>query len=169
MVDFISHALWAFALFHDFSFALAFVLFSLLPDLLWGVPLVIILIITGKLWQMRKMKWRSTQKQENPNGMPVNFIQNAYHFSHSWLVMALASIIVFVFLPSLALPFVGGVFLHLSLDLFLHKDSISGQMPFYPLSKFKVKGFLHWSDRRFMILNYLLLSIIYILILAYHF
>jgi hypothetical protein len=168
MVDFISHALWAFALFHDFSLAWAFVFFSLLPDLLWGAPLTLILTISGKLWQARKIKWRSTRKQETLSGMPVNFIQNAYHASHSWLVMTILSTLFLTIYPPLALPFIGGVFLHLTLDLFLHKDSIAGQTPFYPLSNFKVKGFAHWSNKKIIIINYALLTITYTLILTNH-
>lgn len=168
MVDLISHALWAFAFFHDLSNAWLYVGFTLLPDLLWGAPLFIFLILTRRLGKIKGIKWHSNQKQGEVEGVPINFIHKAYHLSHSWLVMSLTSVLVFIFIPSITLPFIGGVFLHLAFDLFLHKDSVSGQMPLYPLSFYRVKGFIHWSNRKFMILNYLMLTIAYVLILIYH-
>lgn len=165
MVDFISHALWAFAVFHNSADAFAFAGFSLLPDLLWGVPAVFLFFLNGgslgELRKMRRLPHESVRK--SPYFSSVRIF---YHASHSWLVTALASVAVYFLLPALAFPFTGGVFLHLAMDLFVHKDSVAGQLPLYPLSRFKVNGFFHWSNRKFLAFNYAALVIVYALIFA---
>ena len=164
MVDFIAHALWAYAMFHHQPDAYWYVAFSLLPDLLWGVPAFVGFFLSGMgIDDLRKMRWKLPH--ESASKTPYfSFIRTAYHASHSWLLMAVASLIVAVAIPWLAVPFAAGVFLHLAMDLLVHKDSIAGQVPLYPLSSWKVNGFIHWSDRRFIIANYALLAVVYALI-----
>lgn len=164
MVDLISHALWAYALFHHQPEVYWYVAFSLLPDLLWGIPSFIGFFASGmSLGQLRRMRWKLPH--ESASKMPYfSFVRTAYHASHSWLLMAIASLVVAAVVPGLAVPFAAGVFLHLAMDLFVHKDSVAGQVPLYPLSKWKVTGFVHWSEKRFLVANYALLAIVYALI-----
>ncbi len=166
MVDLFSHALWAYALFHSQPDALAYAAASVLPDVLWAVPAVLSYTIGGHgLHEFRRVRWNSTN--ETASKIPhFDFIRRAYHFSHSWLIMALLSAAVALFFPKFAVPFIAGVFLHLGMDLFVHKDSISGQLPLYPASKWRVNGFIHWSSWKFLAANYALLAIVYALILT---
>ena len=166
MVDLISHALWAFAFFHNLSNAWLYVLFTLLPDLLWGVPSFAFLISTGRLGELRKARWRRSQNKDGVKDFRSDLGGKLYHLSHSWIAMGFVGALLLVFIPSIAFPFIGGVFLHLAFDLFLHKDSVFGQMPLYPLSSFRVEGFIHWSDRRLIVLNYALLTLAYFIIIA---
>lgn len=165
MVDFFSHALWAYALFHSQGNALYYAAFSILPDLLWGIPAMLGFLFSGmRFSQIRRMRWRV---HENPSKMPYfSFVRAAYHSSHSWVVMAVFCLVVLALLPWLAAPFAAGVFLHLGMDLFVHKDSIAGQLPLYPFSRRRVPGFIHWSEKRFLLVNYALLAVVYALILA---
>ena len=161
MVDLVSHALWAYALFHHQPDAYLYAGFTLLPDLLLAIPAFIGFFISGmNIGQLRKMHWKLPH--ESKSRMPYfRFVRTAYHASHSWLVMAILSLLVAIVFPAFAIPFAVGVFLHLALDLFVHKDSFAGQVPLYPLSSWKVKGFIHWSEKRFLLVNYALLIIVY--------
>lgn len=95
------------------------------------------------------------------------FVRGAYLASHSWLLAGIASIVVYFAAPSFAAPFAFGVFLHLAMDLFVHKGGVGGQVPFYPVSMYRVVGFVHWSDRAFLAANYALLILVYALIWAH--
>ncbi|MFA6329659.1 MAG: hypothetical protein WCX64_03170 [Candidatus Micrarchaeia archaeon] len=166
MVDVVSHALWAYALFHHQPDAYWYAAFTLLPDLLWAIPAIVGFFMSGMgIGQLRKMRWRLPHESDSKKPYFV-FVKTAYHASHSWLVMAVLSAIVAAVFPAFALPFAVGVFLHLGLDLFVHKDSFAGQVPLYPLSNLKVGGFVHWSDRKFIAANYALLIIAYALIMS---
>lgn len=167
MVDLISHALWAYALFHRQSNVFAYVAFSLLPDLVFGLPALIAFTANGEIRQNFRRARRWQLPHETASKLPYfEFVRKFYHASHSWLVMGFTSLVLLAFAPQFALPFVSGVFLHLGMDLFVHKDSIAGQYPFYPLSNFRVKGFIHWSDKHFLVVNYGLLALLYALIFA---
>ncbi len=163
MVDLVSHALWAYALFHHQPDAYWYAAFTLLPDLLWAIPALVGFFASGmSIGQLRRMRWKLPH--ESTSRMPYfSFVRTAYHASHSWLLMAVASLVVAIAVPGLAVPFAAGVFLHLAMDLFVHKDSFAGQVPLYPLSNWKVKGFVHWSNRKFIAANYALLIIVYAL------
>ncbi|MFH0974065.1 MAG: metal-dependent hydrolase [Candidatus Micrarchaeota archaeon] len=168
MVDFFSHALWAYALFHARPDALAYAASAVLPDLAWGIPAVLLFFASGrKFSEMRK--WRKLPHEEMRKrfrSQPYfESVRAAYHASHSWLVAALASLVVWAFAPKIALAFFSGVFLHLAMDVFVHKDSVNGQEPFYPLSHWRAPSFVHWSNKKFIAANYALLAIVYALIL----
>jgi hypothetical protein len=169
MVDLVSHALWAYALFHRQQGAYLYAAFTLLPDLLWGAPSFIGFLVSGmSLGDLRRMRWRLPH--ESKSRMPYfRLVRTAYHASHSWLVMAAASAAVAAIAPPIAVPFAAGVFLHLAMDLFVHKDSFAGQLPLYPLSKWKVAGFVHWSEKRFLEVNYALLTVAYALVILGYF
>ncbi|VVB68373.1 Uncharacterised protein [Candidatus Norongarragalina meridionalis] len=156
MVDFFSHALWAFALFHNQPNAWMYAAFAVLPDFLFSLPAIF--VFTTKGISPRHMRWRGAGASVPPE---FGAVITAYHLSHSWLIMGLASWVVALLFPALTAPFFCGVFLHLAMDLFVHKDSVAGQMPLYPLSKRRVAGFFHWSNRKFMILNFALLALAY--------
>ena len=163
MVDFFSHALWAYALFHARPDAVVYAAAALLPDLAWGIPAIILFVASGrKFAELRR--WRKLP-HENLRKQPYfETVRTAYHASHSWVIAAIASFIVAVAIPKLALPFVSGVFLHLAMDLFVHKDSVNGQEPFYPLSAWRAPSFVHWSNKKFIAANYALLAVVYALI-----
>jgi hypothetical protein len=118
--------------------------------------------------ELQKMRWKLPH--ENSSRIPYfHFVRTAYHASHSWLLMAIASLFVAIVFPSLALPFAAGVLLHLAMDLLVHKDSMAGQVPLYPISDWKVKGYVHWSEKRFLVANYAILIVIYALIMLGYF
>ncbi|MFH0836038.1 MAG: hypothetical protein V1834_02635 [Candidatus Micrarchaeota archaeon] len=163
MVDFISHALWSYAIFHAQEQVAFFVLASLLPDLGFGIPAFVLFIAGGAGFKKMQDAWKA---HESRSRLPAfETVKTAYHLSHSWLVMALIALALSIFLPEFVLPFVGGVFLHLALDLFVHKDSPAGQLPLYPLSKHRVKGFIHWHEKKFLLINYAALAVVYALLL----
>ncbi|MBI5226065.1 hypothetical protein HY994_02380 [Candidatus Micrarchaeota archaeon] len=169
MVDLISHALWAFVVFHHQPDAALFAIFSLLPDAIWAIPSVLALIFSGTaLESIRGMGSTNRQQRmariKNQPHFPA--IKLLYNAAHSWLLMGLGVLFVWAALPKFALAFAGGVFLHLALDLFLHKESPFGQYPFFPVSKFKVEGFIHWSDKRVLAINFGALALAYALIFA---
>jgi membrane-bound metal-dependent hydrolase YbcI (DUF457 family) len=165
MVDFLSHALWAYALFHNDPRAPAFALLSLLPDLVWAVPALAAYLWnglrTGRFLPLRKLP------HEEASRLPYfAFVRNVYSLSHSWLGWLVLASLVSYFDPELFTPLFAGVYLHLALDLFTHRHSLGGQRPLYPASDWRVEGFVHWSEARFLIANYGLLTLIYLLIFA---
>ncbi len=167
MVDLVSHVLWAYAFFHNQPDAWAYAAFSVLPDLIWAIPSVGGILTSGQAREhfhgIRKAD-RSERMAHIARQPHFNLVRTLYHAAHSWVLMAAVGAVLWAAVPHLAAPFFGGVFLHLAMDLFLHKESPFGQHPFFPLSKFKVDGFIHWSDRRVLAANFALLALAYLAI-----
>ena len=157
MVDFVSHALWAYVLFHHQADMAAYAFFSVFPDLVWAVPSIFLGLASGSLFERFK-GWRKASRadrfqkmQEQPH---FSMVRTLYRVAHSWLLMSLVAAILWAVRPELMAPFVGGVFLHLGMDLFLHKESPFGQYPFFPVFNYAVDGVIHWSDRRVLAANF---------------
>jgi|GEM_PF-2123369 len=165
MVDLVSHVLWAYAVFNRQPDVWSYAVFSILPDLIWAIPSVGGILTSGQAREhFRNMRhFDRSERMKRIAGQPhFDLVRTLYHAAHSWLLMTVLGGMVWALKPELAAPFFGGVFLHLAMDLFLHKESPFGQHPFFPLSKFKVDGFIHWSDKRVLAANFALLAVAYL-------
>jgi len=152
MVDFVSHVLWGYVCFHSFTDWPLYVFFGLLPDLIFSVPSVFTM-----LKYRRTLKWRLPHEEASKIPEFV-LVRKTYWTAHSLLLIALLVVAAAVLAPAAAAPVAGGMLLHFALDVFTHKDGMAGQKPLYPLSQFKVVGATHWSNRRFLLVDYALLA-----------
>lgn len=160
MADFFSHVFWSYVFFHSFSNWPVFAFFGVLPDLLFGIPALVVMA------RLRRRGGQSLWRlpHEEASRLPgVAWIKRVYWSGHSIVLILALSLAGLVFVPALFLPVFFGMLLHFALDVLTHENSLSGQKPFYPLSNYKVKGLLHWRDRRFLAVNYGLLALAFIL------
>jgi len=159
-MDFFAHIAWSmilFGKFFNFSYLIQISFFSVLPDLLWGIPAVFYMIY----FMLKNRKILSWKKR------PTKFtkkLENLYNSSHSFSVMILFFFIFSIIFSQFYWPILFGWGLHLLLDIFTHKDSIYfKQKPFYPLSNYSVRGYIWHGHWKFLILNWSAIILVYIL------
>jgi len=61
-------------------------------------------------------------------------------------------------------PLFFGWGLHLLIDILLHKDSMFKQRSLYPLSEKTVRGYVWHGQSKFVIINWTLIIIVYVLV-----
>src|SRR3989338_3805980 len=159
-MDFFAHLLWAYIVYGKlvpFQDLLQSMAFTVAPDFVWGIPVFAEYLrrkSRGKIVVFRTLHedWKD--------------FKAIYYFSHSFVLMVLLFILTSVLASKFYLPVLYGWGLHILLDMFLHKGSL-GNKPLYPFLQYKINGFVHWSDKRVLILNWILIAafllVIYIL------
>jgi len=157
-MDFISHALWAFlaARFAKVREWEQFVLFSVVPDVAFALPAVAV----GLFWAVSDMRvpWEAASLAANQWWIGV-----FYHVAHSFLTLAVFVVVARLIFGVFPWPAAGGWALHLLMDLFTHKDSMTMPMPFYPFGP-EVAGFVHWREPWFLAVDWLGLAFAYWLV-----
>lgn len=149
-MDFFSHGLWAFLIFRKYEWKHFGIFFAVLPDLLFGIP-ALILFVLG-----RQPVYTFFSES--------SLIYKLYYLFHSPLTMILCLFISSLFLGRFFYPLFFGWGLHIVVDLLTHQ-SIVPSRPFYPISSFEVRGLVSWGEPWFLALNYSLLIIFYFYIL----
>jgi len=154
-MDFFSHALWAFfvarsAKVKDWK---QFILFSVVPDVAFALPSVLV----GLFWAIsdRLVPWEAASFAAN-----FWWVSVFYHVAHSLLTLAAFVLVARIAFGAFPWAAAGGWFLHLAMDLFTHKDSMTVPMPLYPFGP-EVAGFVHWSEPWFLVVDWLLLAAVY--------
>lgn len=153
-MDILSHALWTNLVFKELpveqrSFAIAF---GVLPDI------VSFLRIMGAGFLKKVMSYK-----DDPLSSFPGLVFKLYNFTHSLVVF----VGIFLFLRIFNLDFLALVFcgwgLHILLDVFTHSANFFATPILWPLSKFHFSG-IAWSNKYFMIFNYLVLVFLYLVI-----
>ncbi len=155
-MDLLGHGLWAFALFKHFPWQLEAAAFSLLPDLLFGIPALFFLMAFGRNWK-------------GNYGKLFPKIEPFYRAGHSLVTMVVCFAGATLFFGEFQLALVAGWGLHILLDAPVHKGGwVDGQELLYPVSKRRVKGrwwFKEEVEKRpwIIIVNYALALLVYFL------
>jgi membrane-bound metal-dependent hydrolase YbcI (DUF457 family) len=158
-MDFLAHIIWSILIFGKlvpFTELMQVGFFSVLPDMIWGIPAFSYFIYRYL---------RGDKIIRDKRGIPrssKNF-EKIYNFSHSFSVMALMFGILSLIFSRLYFPLLLGWGLHLLIDILIHKDSVFRQRPLYPLSNRTVRGYVWHGEAKFVILNWALIIIIALL------
>lgn len=144
---------------------------SSLPDLLESTPFLVYLYINKDKYDLKNIKSvinyatdithnRQFEYQEKfPWAAKMSF------YTHSFLIYIIISILLYLYLLPVFLPFFIGYGLHLITDLFVHNDFFASR-PFYPLTNISMPGLFTWyKSKKFIMYNYIILAIIYFYIL----
>lgn len=181
-MDLPSHVLWTYALekitaptFIDShpKFVLASLFFSALPDLLETTPFLIYLTLHRKKLNLKNFRSIlafavdvNHNRQEDYN-FQFPWAARISFYTHSFLLYVIFSVLFYLFLHWLFLPFVIGYGLHLFSDIFFHNDYFSTR-PLYPLSNFSIPGLFTWYRvRNFGKYNYGLLAVLYLILFLF--
>ncbi|MCX6768092.1 MAG: hypothetical protein NTY90_05205 [Candidatus Micrarchaeota archaeon] len=156
-MDFPSHMLWALFLARVLGISnwTLFAFFAVFPDLAFSTPLLV-------AWAGKSFRgsFRSRREIRNLVAGRFGWIKKVYRVAHSFVTAALFGLFGWLVYGQVMLPALAGWLLHCVFDLFVHKGGVVEAEPLYPL-RYRVNGFIHWSDRRFLLLNYCLLAIAY--------
>lgn len=174
-MDVFAHTLWTNAVFHlkynqqrKMRYLAAF--FGVVPDLIGFAPLFVYLIVSGRIFSGEQFPFESTN-------WTFSFAENAYNYTHSFVVFLFVFLIVslsvnlykkyfttqnkiWFFWPMLGWGF------HILLDIPTHPDFY--HTPFlFPLSDYKYTGGVSWAHPTFLAINYGLLICAYIAVYIY--
>ncbi len=131
------------------------VFFGVAPDLVAFAPATIYAFLFGRGQHLTSLA--------NSNMWVFAYAREAYNYSHSFVIF------LGVFLLVMALrkgrpywPLLGWA-LHIAIDLFTHPDFY--RTPFlFPISEYRNPYGISWAEPKFMLVNYILIAIFYILI-----
>jgi len=177
-----SHALWTYALEKSLwpeylkdnpFFLFSSLFFSVLPDLVVDIPLVVYLIFKKSRFDLKNLKQIIIFAYDIVRNRPEDYqklfpwsFKTAF-YSHSFLVCLICVLILNFAYPKALLPFVFGYGMHLLVDLPLHNDHFASK-PLYPLSNFTIAGWLTWyKTKNFQKYNYFLLLAVYLTLFLY--
>jgi len=149
-MDILAHGLWSYAVFLWTGHPWLAILFGILPDLITFGPLFVVNMFT------RKLKFGKPSAKSVPK-----WIYAIYDVTHSFIVAAIAIGIMFLF-SSAAPWFLFAWILHIVIDIPSHDLSFFPTPFLWPISDIKMDG-ISWGKKWFMVVNYALLLIIYVL------
>ncbi len=150
-MDSIAHLLWTFVLSKFIPEVNPYWLmfFAVIPDF----PLIPYTFRALKLyfkgWSKEKIRSTLTPLEKK-----------LYHTTHSYLVLAFLTLMLFFVKPDLVIPLIlGWGLMHITVDIFLHGTGLSVN-PFYPVTNYEVHGLITWyTNKVFFILNYVFMII----------
>ncbi|KKP62770.1 MAG: hypothetical protein UR56_C0005G0016 [Candidatus Roizmanbacteria bacterium GW2011_GWC2_34_23] len=136
-----THGLLAFSIYQPFkkyNWKKA-VWWAIFPDLFWGIPLAIYLLI-------------SHASIPNDFNQAPSWFYTLYGSSHSFVIAFIVIWIVYYITKKFHSEMLAWPFLHILMDIPGHTYF---QTPFlYPLSNFSIHGFFSWTDKYFDIASY---------------
>ena len=160
-MDFLSHFLWTFGIFFTHEKNWIFAIVGVLPDLLSLGPEYIYLLATSR-FKLRELRTLS------------NYTSRLYDITHSLVVFSIVFGLSFIFFKDYIIYLLPWV-IHILMDLPFHskKPSYNFLWPLlikasfstrflWPFSNFSVDG-INWTKRWFIITNYSLLMLFFIL------
>lgn len=152
-MDILAHALWANAIFIKRSrrerwFA---ILFALLPDFISFGPHFVNSVVNGNFGHRPDLERIDS------------FAIQSYNLTHS-LLIALGVIIIVTVLSRRFYPSLLAWPLHVAIDIFSHSRAFFPTPFLFPFSDFTINA-ISWGNPTFMVVNYSLLTVSYILIL----
>lgn len=152
-MDILSHALWTNLVFKEIppQQRAWIISFGILPDM------ISFSFITVKLFIQKTMHFEAPPLESMP---PHVF--KLYKFTHSLVIwLGIFLLLKLLGLAWLSLAFLGWGF-HIILDIFTHTDSFFPTPIIWPFSDFHFSG-INWSNKWFMLFNYLLLVFLYLM------
>ena len=154
-MDFFAHIFWSIIVYGKilgFEQLIQTTFFSILPDLLWGVPLFSY-VIYQKL-RGRKIAFTHERKEY------LNKFGRIYNYSHSAVTMLVVFAALSLFTFSFYYYAILGWLLHIIIDMLVHRESYFEQKPLYPLSNFRVRGYFLHLNKKFVIINWTIIIIL---------
>ncbi len=149
-MDIFAHFFWTYALFHKTKKPWLAALFGIVPDLLSFGMLFVINIFTGKFFGRPEL-----------SSVP-SFVTKSYNFTHSLIIFSIILLIIYLITKKVYI-FLLGWPLHILLDIPSHTNKFFPTPFLFPISGYTFSG-VSWANPIFMIINYSLLIIIYIII-----
>lgn len=158
-MDILAHSLWGLIIFKLLLFPdlnpYLLVIFSIIPDLVAFVPLIIQMIYNKSLnFKRARAENENTWKKRK---MP-SYVSEIYNWTHSLIVVGTIFIVLFFIKKEYSfyiLPWI----LHIIVDIPSHERDFFGTPILYPISDFKFDG-IPWSNKWHMIINYSLIIIV---------
>lgn len=142
-----------------------------LPDILESTPFLIYLYINKDKYNLKNIKSVISYAADITHNRPLEYQKKfswaakISFYTHSFLIYITISILFYLYLLPLFLPFLIGYGLHLITDLFMHNDFFTSR-PFYPITNASIPGIFTWyKSRKFIIYNYIILAVIYFYII----
>ncbi len=155
-MDIFAHFLWTYAVyFNNKKYRLISTFFGVFPDLLaFGPHLILSLIGLGNHFDKSAL-----------SSIP-DYVYIGYNFSHSLLIFLI--IIGIIYFITREIPiYLGGWLLHILIDIPSHSTDFFPTPFLWPISNFYING-ISWANEKFMIINYILLTITYIFLFIYY-
>ena len=149
-MDIFAHVLWSFAIFSKRSDVWWAVLFGVLPDLLSFGILFFMNLFTGNL-------------QRGPPALSTlpKWLFTAYTLTHSLVLFAAVFLLVFLITKSWYWPLAAWA-IHILIDIPTHSAKFFPTPFLWPISNYNFNG-ISWGTPWFMIINYISLSIVFVL------
>ncbi len=161
-MDVFAHALWTNAVFYkkyrkEKLQRYIAVAFGVLPDLAVFTPAFlygIYMVLTKGAREFGPAAFAS-------NAWPFQFASIGYNYTHSLVIFAIVMVIVMVIRKGKTYWPMWGWVLHILIDIPSHKGFY--ETPFlFPLSSYKFDHGVSWAHPLFMLVNYSLLAIVYL-------
>lgn len=152
-MDIFAHALWTYAIYSKTPYALLAVIFGVFPDLVSFSLFFVKTLLKGNL-NFKKPKVSSVPK----------YIFTIYDITHSLVIFFITTIIVGLLIKSIPW-FMGGWLIHIVLDIPTHKTDFFPTPFLWPVSNYKFKRGTTWDSKKFLIINYTLILLVYIYII----
>ncbi len=150
-MDIFAHGLWSYAVFHKKKYAWLAVLFGVLPDILSFGILFIMNLINGGL----------RRGPPSLSSLP-DWLFAAYNMTHSFVIFLLVFFTVYVLTKKWFWPLTAWA-LHILIDIPTHSFRFFPTPFLWPITGYKFDG-ISWATPWFMLLNYSVLLIAFIVI-----
>jgi len=145
-MDFFSHGLWSYIIFHRSKYVLLAILFGILPDILSWTIFMVYPLKNGFTWK-------------NPDlSLIPKWVFTLYNVTHSLVVIALIFLIVYIIFRRIPL-FLFALPLHILIDIPTHSRDFLPTPFLWPISNWYFPG-ISWGNRYFLIANYSLIIIL---------
>jgi hypothetical protein len=165
-MDVLAHGLWANVMFkiipksrHDKKLTWWGIACGVLPDLLTFTPIFALLffdLIVGR----RNLTGGRPDLDNFPLG---ELTHQLYNYTHSFVIFALAVIVVWAIWKKFPIYFLGWG-LHVFIDIFTHSREFYPTPFLFPIVPYEFNGF-PWSHPVFMVVNYGALLLLYLVVL----
>ena len=149
-MDVFAHFLWVNALFYKRKKAWLAGLFAVLPDVVSFGPFIFLYFFIDGV------------RFGKPDYIP-EFMQTLYNISHSLVIFTLIFFGIY-FLTKKVYWYMFGWFLHILIDIPTHARDFFPTHFLYPLSDVTFDGY-SWGNKEFMIVNWVLLALVYLMLL----
>ncbi len=161
-MDIFAHMLWTNVVYRknyltDIKSRLWAVFFGVAPDLVSFVP--------ATLYGFFHLEHDWLAALANSQEWVFVWARNSYNYTHSFVIFGIALVIAYTVRKGKIYWPLFGWALHIAIDILTHKDFY--ETPFLsPLSHFTNHYSVRWSEPTFMVINYGLLAVFYILIFS---
>lgn len=153
-MDVFAHFLWTYVIFHKTQNPWLAAIFGVVPDLLSFGVLFVMNTFTGKSW---------LKGPPNISEIP-SYVTKSYNFTHSLVIFLIIFLMIYLITKKFYI-FLLGWPLHILLDIPSHTNKFFPTPFLFPISAYTFNG-ISWASPIFMIINYSLLAITYVLIFA---